>query len=646
MKGKWIRVIGISLLICGVVFSGAGIAEEEASGIRKLSGYEELKELLEEKEMDFDYRHVVEWGMEESMESALPADSSAKQSIDYSSTNIQVEGVDEGDIVKTDGSYLYRVTAGKILILKVDPASSMEKIGSIDLNDGFRPTEIYLDDDYLVVLGSGPSLRPIKDPVLYDSAESSELTVSDVAEGIDGRRIYPSFYWNMPSTSRLQVYDIKNPEEAAMIREVILEGQLFTSRKIGKDIYFVTNRNLDYYGMNRVEAEKAKSYMKPKYKDSAIRDGEVQQVEFEEIGYFPDSITANYITVAGVQLDHIDKPVITEVLMGRGDHLYASRKNLYMAMEKRKAGETETDIFRFALKEGAIKHQATGTVPGRVLNQFSMDEYDETFRVATTTGQMWRMDEHTSKNHVFILDLDLKIVGSIEDIAPTERIYSARFMGDRAYLVTFREIDPFYVIDIKDPLHPKILGYLKIPGYSDYLHPYDENHILGFGKEVYDIKGNAIPGGFKIGLFDVTDVEAPIEKFKLEIGDTGTDSELLRNHRALLFSKERDLIAFPITIMTKSNEEQEKNPWQRGMFTFQGAHVYGLDLEEGFQLKKEITHLNVMDYIKAGSHWYGSDKNVDRILYIDDLLLTISDYKMQRHDLETLQLKDELIFER
>jgi len=237
---------------------------------------------------------------------------------------------------------------------------------------------------------------------------------------------------------------------------------------------------------------------------------------------------------------------------------------------------------------------------------------------------------------LYVLNEDLETIGKIEDIAPGERIYSARFMGERAYMVTFKKVDPLFVIDLKEPTAPKILGKLKIPGYSDYLHPYDENHIIGFGKDAaVDGKNDKVAfyQGMKIAIFDVSDVNNPKEKFVEIIGDRGTDSELLHNHKALLFSKNRNLLAFPITVMEVKNKENS-SVHDYGEFTFQGAYIYNIDLENGFTLRKTITHLSDGDYNKSGYGWYESNKNIERIIYIDDVLYTISKGMIKAHQID------------
>jgi len=233
----------------------------------------------------------------------------------------------------------------------------------------------------------------------------------------------------------------------------------------------------------------------------------------------------------------------------------------------------------------------------------------------------------------------MNVVGSVEDIAPGEQIYSVRFMGDRAYMVTFKLTDPLFVIDLKNPKEPRVLGALKIPGYSDYLHPYDENHIIGFGKDTVEVKGQAFYMGIKIAMFDVSDVSNPVLKFSEIIGDRGTESELLRNHKALLFSKEKGIMAFPVTVMeVKSGNKFDRNGIPNyGEFTFQGAYVYSVDLEKGFALKGRITHLNNEDMLKSGMNWYSSDRNINRIIYIGDNLYTLSNKILMANKLENMK---------
>jgi uncharacterized secreted protein with C-terminal beta-propeller domain len=265
-----------------------------------------------------------------------------------------------------------------------------------------------------------------------------------------------------------------------------------------------------------------------------------------------------------------------------------------------------------------------------------MDEYNGFFRIATTAGSVW---SGNSSNNIYILNENLSIVGKIENIAPGERIYSARFMGNRAYLVTFKKVDPFFTIDLSDPYNPEILGKLKIPGYSDYLHPYDEDHIIGIGKETVEaMEGDfAWYQGLKIALFNVSNPEQPVEMAKVVIGDRGTDSPVLHDHKALLFDREKEIFIIPVTVYEISDEIKAKQNYTGNMygeFTFQGAYVYKISLENGFEYVGRITHMD-NESNETYYYWY-SPYFINRCLYIDNVLYTISDKMVKMNDIETL----------
>jgi len=193
-----------------------------------------------------------------------------------------------------------------------------------------------------------------------------------------------------------------------------------------------------------------------------------------------------------------------------------------------------------------------------------------------------------------------------------------------------------FVIDLEDPENPEVLGKLKIPGYSDYLHPYDENHIIGIGKEAVEAEDEnrdfAWYQGVKVAIFDVTDVENPVELHKVVIGDRGTDSEILRDHKAFLFDREKELMVLPITLAEIQGEKTRDN--QHGDITFQGAYVYNINLDDGFELKGRITHYGETEVAdKSGHYWYGN-RNIRRSLYMDNTLYTISNEAVKANDLD------------
>jgi len=570
---------------------------------------------------------------------------------DYSTTNVQVEGVDEADIVKTDGKYLYQVNNNRIVVAEIYPSDKMKIAKIIGLEDeNIYPTELYLDDKYLILIGASNNSIPV-----YRPGQSS---------------IMPEYYPHYSNeTVKLMAYDITDKSNIKKVREIELEGSYLSSRKIGSKLYLVSNKRFNYHRI----LDNAEVNDTPSYRDTAVKE-EFINIDHGKIEYFPGSVEPNYMIVAGVNFDLPKEGVNVSTYLGSGESIYASAENLYVAVTRYnntrvpgpiindsaapkkieiKVSDRETVIYRFALNNGKLDYTGKGSVPGSILNQFSMDEDKGYFRIATTKGNLFGEGENISKNNMYVLDSDMNACGSLEDIAPGERIYSVRFMGDRAYMVTFKKVDPLFVIDLKDPQNPAILGALKIPGYSDYLHPYDENHIIGFGKDTIELSNEGIRNregttayyqGMKIALFDVSDVSNPKEKFKEIIGDRGTDSELLNNHKALLFSKKKELMAFPVTVMEiESGGNVEENRPVYGSFSFQGAYVYNIDLEEGFKLRARISHISEEEYKKAGDRWYRGNMNVERIIYIGDDLYTISKGMIKANSMTDMKEKGSLL---
>ncbi|CAG7625394.1 hypothetical protein PAESOLCIP111_02721 [Paenibacillus solanacearum] len=593
----------------------------------------------------------------------------------YSGTNVQVEGVDEADVIKTDGTYIYQVNRNRVLVTKAYPAESMSVVSTVYWSDpNFNPREIYVDDNQLIVIGNTyyPDPSGSVQPAPAVSRSGSDMAVSSKIA-----------IWPVPrgrSATKAIVYELGDRTNLKPVREAELEGSYISSRKVGDSLYIVANKGINYRVMplNGTSAAEPAAIETPSYRDSAAGDAFIQ-IGFEDIRYFPKSVEPNYLLVGGLSVSQPDQKMQVTSYLGSGQYVYASQNNLYVTVNEYEpaaqpaepaepsadqAGEpavkrllprpapmdSSSVVYKFAMNNGLVQYSGRGKVPGQPLNQFSMDESNGYFRIATTSGEMWRNDEYTSKNNIYVLNDTMNITGKIENIAPGERIYSVRYAGNRAYMVTFKKVDPLFVIDLKDPAGPSILGQLKIPGYSDYLHPYDENHIIGFGKDTVEVPNKSgIPGadttayyqGMKLAMFDVTDVANPKELFKEAIGDRGTDSELLRNHKALLFSKEKNLLAFPVRVAevrTPSDAAgSAKEASRYGEFTFQGAYVYQLDLTKGFQLRGKITHLSDSDIQKAGRSWYGSDKNIERLLYIGDTLYTSSQGMIKANDLTDLR---------
>jgi uncharacterized secreted protein with C-terminal beta-propeller domain len=468
------------------------------------------------------------------------------------------------------------------------------------------------------------------------------------------------------STVKALAYDISDRADAKLVRTTELDGYYKTSRKIGDSLYIVANKSFYEYAWYDGGGYGDAGFPPVEYRDFAgaspagSASGEFAPVGYGHTYYFPGRVYRNYMAVAGVNVKDAAVPASVKTVLASGDNVYASADYLYLAAtsydygfgSSNSAGGSETTaIHRFRLDGGAVEYAGMGEARGAILNQFSMDQSGGYFRIATTSHEYdARSGRSSSSNNLYVLDGDLGVVGRLEGLAPGEQIYSVRFMGDRAYVVTFKTVDPLFAIDLSDPRKPAVLGSLKIPGYSDYLHPYDENHLIGFGKDTVEYanswdggqSASAYYQGMKIALFDVTDVSSPKELFKTSIGDRGTESPLLDNHKALLFSRERGLLAFPVTVMTVPESEKtgdyKQDSLQYGQFEFQGAYVYSLSLESGFELKGRITHISEDEYKKAGSYWYGGqDSAIERLLYIRDTLYALSQGTITASDIATVK---------
>ena len=572
----------------------------------KFSSYEELKAFLN--------RSISSWPLyfETLRASSLgftALSKSAETAIDYSKTNIQVEGVDEADIVKCDGQYLYIASDKRVLIVKAYPPENSALLAEIRTNR--TVVGLFIKGDRLIIFESGfgdSGIRP--------------------AERI-------SYCWS--AVTIVKIFDVADRSNPILIREVSVDGAYFTSRMIGDYVYVLANEPV--------------CILKGEVQLPVIVDDkQIIEIPASKVYYVNSSDRYyGFTTILAVNVQNVSlKPSHETFLLGASRGIYVSRNNIYLAIPRydEKNGIMVTEVHRIRIKGDSIKCEASGRVPGYVLNQFSMDENNGYFRIATTTGHLSRgIDQTTSSNHIFVLDMNLKIVGKLENIAPNERIYSARFMGTRCYLVTFKKVDPLFVIDLEDPMSPRVLGKLKIPGYSDYLHPYGENYLIGIGKETVEAEDGdfAWYQGVKISLFDVSDVENPKEIAKYVIGDRGTDSPVLRDHKALLFDEERNLLVIPV-LVAEINEKKYPNgvpPNAYGDYVWQGIYVFTVD-ETGISLRGKVTHIDNPDDLAKSGFYFDSKYSVKRAMYIENLLYSISDKKIKINELTTLQQVGEI----
>lgn len=559
---------------------------EEKDILPKVGTVENLESLLNLRDSNEDY-------LSSSNEEFISEDSSKSQVLaDYSETNIQVEGVDEADIVKTNGDYIYYIANSKLYVVNVKNPNSIKVENTLEFEDDLCPMEMYLKENKLVLI-----------------LERSEIYTDIYNNGI----MYDVAFTDVETV--VIVYDIRGKVNLIEKRRIEIEGTYTDSRLIDNELYFISSKYL--YNKNEE--------LVPEYLDTAISE-EKQKVDVAEMLYIPDSKDNSYLTIVGVDISKNNKANI-ETIVGAGTDIYCTDSNLYITFTEYNSDTRSynTNIYKFKLIESNIISTATGNVNGRPLNQFSMNEYNNNFIIVTT-------DEYRSgnlinnKNRLYVLDENLKEIGKLEDFSGDENLEAVRFMGDKAYVVTFERVDPLFVIDISNPTEPKILGELKIPGYSSYLHPYDETHIIGIGQEVEiedtEYGEREIIKGVKVSLFDVSDYSNPKEVNSLVIGDKAY-TDVQYDHKAVLFSKDKNLLAFPI------NNNVERTIKRQYV-------VLSVDLEKGITLRTSIEHGEIKNEYGAYS------AEIDRGLYINNYLYTLSAKKIEVMNLETLDKVNEI----
>ena len=534
----------------------------------------------------------------------------------HSTTNVQVTGVDEEDIVKTDDQgYIYLITGNNVSILKAYPPENATLVSTITFAD-MIPIGIFVNADRLAVLGSKGNAITVEPYVIRISAPSMFIGANA-----------PSWGYYSDATTYAKIYDVSDRTNPRLLTTVTASGEFISSRMIGEYVYFVSSQ-LAYYTLRILPNLTIDKVNLPKIDVN----GGTKEVTAPEI-YFTNTTDTSYLftTVVAFNVQNTaENPTYKTIMLGGTSAMYVSLNNIYVTFPQ----YGTTSIYRIHMENSTITPEAQGEVPGSVLSQFSMDEYDNHFRIVTTT---W---ENGSTQNVYVLNMNMSIVGSLTGLAPNENFHTARFVGNRCYLVTFQSIDPLFVINLTDPTNPTVLGELWVPGYSDYLHPYDENHLIGIGKETEAAEGGffAWYQGIKIALFDVSDVSNPVQMANYTIGDRGSDSPVLRDHKVFLFDKTKNLLVIPAL---EARVDRSQYPYDvpssaYGQPVWQGAYVFNVTLEKGFELRGNITHM------ENGISIYDSNFYVKRSLYIENVLYTVSNVKVKLNSLDDLAFIKEI----
>ncbi len=678
----------------------------EGGIVKQFKSYDEIKEFLDEsagsiqntamfgaigrdlaRSEALDTTGENKWG---DAASPTPTINGKGGGIDYSTTNVQVAGVDEGDIIKTDGKYIYAISGQEVVITDAYPADDAAIISRIKFNS--NPSGIYINGDKLAVYGQNHY-------IIYNNESYEKLL---------NKRKSNNYTF-------LKVFDIKDKENPKEERDFNFEGNFLNSRMIGDYVYFITT-DYSYYYDDEIPVPLVLENGK------VINNNDIACQNCWDIYYFDIPYRShNFTSVAAINISDSEEEIKNEtyLLDGNQNNMFVSKDNIYITYnkyisedelvwsatkemilpklserdreriteienaenyilapqekmgkiilildsfvesltneeQKKLAKELEakvkqkyediskelekTVIHKIAINKGDLQYKTAGEVPGVVLNQFSMDEDNGYFRVATTKNRRWSTfgESSESYNNIYVLDENMKVVGKVEELARDERIYSVRFMQNRAYLVTFRQVDPLFAIDLTNPTNPIVMGELKVPGYSSYLHPYDDVTLIGLGKET-DNNGR-ITGGIKLSLFDVSDVRDPKEIDKFVLGDRNSNSIAINEHKAFLFSKDKNLLVIPVSMQEDIMEIQEGVTSEEGVMImppikkryFNGAAIFNIS-KKGFELKGKIGHSDEND-----NNYRWSD-GVNRSLYINDVLYTMSNKYLKMNNLSDIK---------
>ncbi|MFH1399718.1 MAG: beta-propeller domain-containing protein [Candidatus Woesearchaeota archaeon] len=643
-----------------IAYSGVNFDPGVKLETHQFNSVEELSQFVQENQgaegMMYQTMGVRGAGVATDAAVSAPVAKEASGSLDYSETNVQVAGVDEADILKTDGDYIYTVTGNTLFIVKAYPGEEAEVVTTLDFDS--QPQGIFVDGDYLAVFGDYYSL--------------------DFFEEMDIMPRYGMSFFN--------IYDISERDDPQLVEDYKFEGNYFNARMKEGIVYLVTRSGFEYRpgfptplifeGNVKIAMPVSDMYyynipyQNPEWVNVHAIDLAKQEMSSKSVAVegsqnmymSPDNIYITYtewvneweleqdimIDLLEPKLLDSERALIAKIeqtdneVLSKNEkqakiwEIYSTHVNLMDNTQRQELQDKAEELLikkleEYEYREFTIIHKITvdgmdisvegnGKVPGHVINQFAMDEFKSIFRVATTVSQSWSRFEKVnsqSTNNVFALDEDMQVIGSLKGLAEGEQIYSTRFMGYRLYMVTFRQVDPFFVIDLSDPENIEELGKLKIPGFSRYLHPYDEDTIIGIGQEASEL-GRV--RGLKISLFDVSDVSKPKEIAKFVTEEQYAQSTALWEHKAFLFDKEKELLVIPAY-------SYEWDSSGRGSSGYNGAFVFRIT-------KDEIELRGLIDHSMATGDQYGA--MVERSLYIEELLYTKSPTLLRINELEDL----------
>ena len=531
------------------------------------SGYDDLDDHLEtiEYEKDKEYLEYYDTNnaeAEESVTDSAPTSDKNAAAIedyevpneDYSKTNVMTEGVDESDIVKTDGKYIYMVESSWISITDISKGKPGERKAFSPEFDSPSDVvkEMYVDDGRMFLV------------VSHIKNQTAE-------------------FYDMDEETVCYSYDIADPQNPKLIGKMRQDGSYNTSRKAGDTVYLFTMQTIYRPDIDKDKAiaEDALGSWIPSVNDMPVDSGCI----------YMGNQGQNGILISSFDIKEPDKTIDSKYVMSGYCDIYVSNDAIYFYGNDWKSGRTITSISKMFYKDGRISAGQSTMINGMIYDSFAISQQNGYLYVIATEDS-----SDVSVNTLHVFDSDMKQTGVINEIARDERIYAARFLGDYAYFITYRQIDPLFVADISDPDNPKLLGELEVEGFSEYLHIWDENHVLGIG---YITKENAIDR-IRLTMFDVSDPKNPVEENSYVLNESDYCDALQGNYKAILADPKKNLIGFAagdnyslfkydkkhgFSLIRDTKMKYDNSGGYRGLYSGDNFYVAGNGEIEYFSLK-------------------------------------------------------------
>ena len=599
-KHAWLSINLLMIIIASVFLYSSNPTKTSSADISRIKSYAQFASIVSSVSKNMATYPYKNFGWD------MMRNEVAEGAPDHSNTNVQFEGIDEADSLKTNGNFVYYISNNSLFIYQSYPIDESKLVSKISFEDDSYYSSMFLHDQYLIIMGT---------------YHDRQLT-ANAGDSLPNRIAY----WGTPYVKTI-IYDISNPEKPNKLYSLEVEGYFLTARLIEDEVVILSQKGNYFWRYGIAEDTQDPKEVLTKIKENGV----LKPMDVTDVFIVGEPETLDMVNLSKIKIQ-ANPSSSTSSIMGHfstvmlnKDYMYLAKANYGYNADPAATQITSSDILKVDYQRD-FNVLATATVTGTLINQFAMDEYDGYLRVATTT-HIYSPLSPTPKttNQLIVLDRQLKQAGVIENIANNEQIYSVRFTKDRGYLVTFEQVDPFFVLDLSNPRSPKILGELKIPGFSTYLHKVSDTTVMGLGQNVKVDQDRLTIDGLKISLFDVSNELSPKEIDSYGFKHPYSYTEALHNHTALLTYPKTNLFGFIYMDydIVVSNEY--------GLYQ---AHVFLFDTGNN--------KINVR--LNASSKELGFESNaMERLVIIDNHLYIFGFDQCTIVDIQTGQIRSKIL---